>query len=655
MMLHHRHSSPVDTSLIAFVKDLDVEREVLETSTDWSYRVGENEQNKGPQLCNALSSFTLTFDPRNKMEQRLVDLQFENLMPIEDRQVCKSYATKRFVIQTLFFAFKKLGLGHDMGTSSLQSILLANVPNGCPSDRTFNLDTEILEQEETMFMNALNKKEDFESFWFHRLEGSILVRQSVWLLARMLIKGQVGDFYSHPDLVLNVGGLCQTLDCLAQKALGQAKNQDREEAYYDWVKELNTWKKHREALELPPPKGSGKTLDGALWGRPSGGSSPQPVQTSSENHEDLRVISRKVDESASLQQRQGFAPSPQISVTPPGVFTASKQSPYGKGNPYAEPNPYPICGYVPPAPDNGPRPNLMSVAYMSTGEENPVSNRPTPQAKRRDIRSKAPAVDNTPKNKHLSINQSRTSPGGFVPPTRQRKDRKGQPRFEESPRWKEARGDSIGPAPSRAPSQVSAPSPLSQEQSAVTYQADPETATQCMTSPLDYGKHDQEKPQVTATSATADHVVSFDTEPVVKSISISNMPLESASTKVVSTGLKSPISIPAASVANVPAEEAHSLADQDDWLYGGLTLSSGVSGTNYPSNVTTSSSYEASDYSLSAEEIFPSSFNSLARDFPSRDFPWDNIDDFFASDMPAENVESTPKAVKRGKAATSNL
>ena len=203
------------------------------------------------------------------MDTRLVDLQLERCMPEEDHGYYKPYDAKRFVIHTLFLGFEKSGLTSVLKSSNLSAILTANIPNGCPRSRVFNFDSKILEQEQEGFMNAVNRKDGFESEWFRVVKDNILTRHAVWVLAIMLRKkhGLVWEFYSHPDLALNLGGLCTTLELLIKKALEDAQDVDKKVAHRMWTEEKETWEKHRSAMGLPGYKQSTQSLDGTYMFR----------------------------------------------------------------------------------------------------------------------------------------------------------------------------------------------------------------------------------------------------------------------------------------------------------------------------------------------------------------------------------------------------
>lgn len=257
---HSRQGRALFTTYPSFAQELETEKLVLEETPDFSYAIGD-EPGGGPRIDQLIMP-AYRFDPRHKMGKELVDLSFDNFMPAEDREICKPYEAKRFVIHTLFIAFGKLGLTLDMGCSTVHRILTTNIPNGRPSDRLFSFSQETVDRDEKQFITAVNRKADFQSAWCEVLERNILTRHAVWLLARALINHRVGPYYSHPDLVANIGGLCQTLDLLVRKALNEANQEDKQQAYQDWSKEVNTWEKHRHAMNLSGYKAPNNSLDG---------------------------------------------------------------------------------------------------------------------------------------------------------------------------------------------------------------------------------------------------------------------------------------------------------------------------------------------------------------------------------------------------------
>ena len=270
LKLHGREDRPLGTSIDCFNEELDVERDALH-EVDCSYSIGDGSGH--PSLRPSTH-----FDPRNKMDKRLVDLQFEKCLSEEDQGYYKPYDTKRFVIHTLFIVFEKNGLtsvlkdfpGEKEGKPFSVSDILANyIPNGCPSSRVFAFDRETMQQEERSFMTSVNKKAEFESKWDRIVQHNILTRHAVWLLAVMLRKKNsvVWEYYSHPDLALNMGALCTTLELLIKKAVQDAEPEDRKEAHKFWMEDLSTWEKHRIEQDLPGHKLSTQTLDGTFMFR----------------------------------------------------------------------------------------------------------------------------------------------------------------------------------------------------------------------------------------------------------------------------------------------------------------------------------------------------------------------------------------------------
>ena len=246
-----------------FVSDLEIEKVVLKRVDDYSYRVGDHLGG------GTKDSFCLLpeppFDPRNSTGTQLVDLEFEKDLPMEHRGFHPRYETKRVVIHGLFIVFEKLGLNPPEAKSNIRTVLIHNVPNGCPDKRPFDYNTEALDKFKNDFLVAGNKMVDFEKAVLDILERNILLRHAVWVLARKLMNGMVGDFYSHPDLACNIGGVCQTLDLLIRKALDEASEIDKHQAYSDWISVLSTWTKHRTALNLPSYKTDSGTLDGTSF------------------------------------------------------------------------------------------------------------------------------------------------------------------------------------------------------------------------------------------------------------------------------------------------------------------------------------------------------------------------------------------------------
>ena len=273
LRLYGREDRPLGTSIDCFNQELDVERDAFQDA-DCSYSIGDGSVH--PSLRPPTD-----FDPRNKLDKRLVDLQFEKCLSEEDHGYYKPYDTKRFVIHTLFIVFEKNGLTSVLGDFpgetadkplkpfSVGDILASNIPNGCPSARVFAFDRETMQQEEKNFMTAVNRKAEFESKWDRIVQHNILTRHAVWLLAVMLRKKNsvVWEYYSHPDLAFNIGGLCTTLELLIKKAVQDAEPEDRKEAHKFWMEDLSTWEKHRIEHDLPGHKVSTQSLDGTFMFR----------------------------------------------------------------------------------------------------------------------------------------------------------------------------------------------------------------------------------------------------------------------------------------------------------------------------------------------------------------------------------------------------
>ena len=164
-----------------FISDLEIERAVLKRVDNYSYRVGDHLGGGTKESLCLLPE--LSFDPRNSTGTQLVDLEFENDLPMEHRGFRPRYETKRIVIHGLFIVFEKLGLSPPEADSNIRTILIHNVPNGCPDKRAFDYDGKALEEFKTNFLVAGNKMTDFEKAVLDIMERNILLRHAVWVLA----------------------------------------------------------------------------------------------------------------------------------------------------------------------------------------------------------------------------------------------------------------------------------------------------------------------------------------------------------------------------------------------------------------------------------------------------------------------------------------